>query len=315
MRTCDTTTDVLASPSSGWDRALARARAILGSRWLKPLRENRLVQFGLIGGALFLIAPRPESPRDIAIQGDRLAALRAAEANRAGVKALAPDLAHDVDQRALEDEILYREGLRLGLAQNDGIVRQRVVQKVLFLAEEMAGASRPPTDGELRAFFEKNRARWAVAQEVRFVHVFASHRDKLSAWMDDGHRGEPPVSEPSPVAAEASGDRSQLAMTFGAGFADGVLNAPMAEWSGPIESAFGWHLVRVEERKAARPARFEDVRTAVVEAFSVARREEATASFLDAAFRRYHVTVDGTPVSGFTPSRRLAFRSVASGED
>ncbi len=291
-----------------WSRAV---------RVAAPVLRHRLVQFALVGGLLFAVAPRARSPRDIAIRGDRLAALHAAEAARAGSKTLPEAQAREVDQRALEDEILYREGVRLGLDANDGIVRQRIVQKVLFLAEEMGGASRPASEAEIQAFFDENQDRWATGRRTRFAQIYQHRPEALAAWAtsQSDQAQDPPVGEPSPVGAEIDGDDGRIDAALGAGFAAALAAAPEGRWSGPVRSAFGWHLVRVLERRPARPARLDEVRSAVASAYGVARRKEATARFLAAAFARYHVEIDGKPLAGFTPSGRLALRAVSSGED
>jgi hypothetical protein len=300
--------------------AVPRLRRIFDAPWARrlagvasPLARNRLVQFLAIGGFIFAIAPRPVSSRSIPIRRDRLDALHAAEATRKHVPMLPPDKVHEVDQRAVEDEILYREGVRLGLDKNDGIVRQRIVQKVLFLAEEVAGASRPPQEAELRAFFEAHRERWKIPERFHFAHVFARRRESLpapSALSDGAPRGEP-----SPLPPDFEGTREQIVTRLGAPFADALAGLREGVWSEPIASPFGFHLVRLVKRDAARPARFEEVRPAVIEAAGVFLREEAVARFLESAFSRYEVTIDGQPLRDFKPLRRVAVMSVSSGED
>lgn len=54
-----------------------------------------------------------------------------------------------VEQR-IQQEILYREALALGLDKDDAIVKRRMAQKMRFLAQDMAAAREPTTD-ELRA--------------------------------------------------------------------------------------------------------------------------------------------------------------------
>lgn len=283
----------------------------------RALFESRLFQFAVLGGLLFAVAPRPSSPRDIAIRSERLAALHAAEASRPRSRTLPAAKTGDVDQRALEDEILYREGVRLGLDKNDGIVRQRIVQKVLFLAEEVAGASRPIGEAELRAFFEKNQDRWAIPEHVHFTQIYQHRREALAAWAAGPRTGEPPPGEPSPVSAEIDADLSQIAAMLGSGFAEALadVKAGPGPWIGPVPSAFGFHLVRVLERPPARPARLDEVSLGVVEACSLARRQEATAAFLEGAWARYRVTLDGAPILRFSASRRVAFRAASSEED
>jgi PPIC-type PPIASE domain len=282
---------------------------------LLTLVQHRLFQFAVLGGLIFAVAPRARSPESIEVTSERLAALRAAEVARSRGKTPPEELGREVDQRAIEDEILYREGVRLGLDRNDGIVRQRVVQKVLFLAEEVAGASRPANEADLAAFFTQNRERWSIGARTRFSHVYRHGREALDAWLSGPATGDPPPGEPSPVAAEVDADAARLTTSFGAGFVEAIAGAPVGLWAGPYPSAFGWHLVRVAERRPARPAELGEVRAAVVEAFDVHRRQEAVASFLTGAFARYRVTVDGARLPRFTPSRRVAFRSVPSGED
>jgi hypothetical protein len=186
------------------------------------LARIRLVQFAALGGLIFALAPRTRNPRNIALRSDRAAAFAAFDAARRGGP---PRAREDVQEEQLEDELLYREALRLGLDKTDGIVRARLVQKSLFLAEELAGASRPATEAELRAFFEQNRERWP------------------------------------------------------------------------------------------RSARFEEVRRSVIAAHDLFRRQEAIARFLESAFARYRVTLDGRPVTAISPARRAAYRPAASGED
>jgi parvulin-like peptidyl-prolyl isomerase len=121
--------------------------------------------------------------------------------------------------------------------------------------------------------------------------------------------------EISPVGPEIDEELPQIEMTFGAPFASAVAALSPGSWSVPIQSAFGWHLVRVIARADGRPARFEEVRSRVLEQFSVYRRQEAIARYLTGAFGKYRVDVDGKPLKSFVASRRLAYRGVPSGED
>jgi peptidyl-prolyl cis-trans isomerase C len=280
---------------------------------LVALASHRLVQFAVLGGLIFTVAPRPASPRSIDVRSERLGALVAVEMARDGARRGATATAHEVEQRALEDEILFREGVRLGLDRNDGIVRQRVVQKVLFLAEEIGGASRPAREADLRAFFEKNKERWTIPERFHLTQVFSHRREALvppASATDPAPRGEP-----GPVPPEFEGSRAQVVAAFGAPFADALAGVPEGVWSGPVASVFGWHLVRITGHTPARPARFEEVRAPVTEADSVFRRQEAVARFVESAFARYHVTLDGEQLRAITPTRRVAYRSVSSGED
>src|SRR5207247_1607670 len=128
--------------------------------------RHRALQFLVLGGLLFALAPKPGSSRDIALDSRSLAALQEAQVQRLGRAALDDDEAREVQARTIQDEILYREGLRLGLDRDDNVVRQRLIQKVLFLAEDLAGVTATPSEAELRAFFDATRAQWTRPARV-----------------------------------------------------------------------------------------------------------------------------------------------------
>jgi hypothetical protein len=286
--------------------------------WAKRLGRIRVVQFALVAGLVFAVDRVRGNGDTIALSSAQLGALREAETARKGAPSVS---AAAVDERAIEDEILYREGKKLGFDKDDAIVRQRVVQKTLYLAEELAGAAEPPTEADLRRFYEATRADWQKPSRTHFVHVFARDRARLEALAPEVEakvaRGEATSSlgEPSPLPPEAELDHARLAGTLGGDFAAQIDSLEIGRVSEPIRSALGWHLVRVLGRSPGGPASFEEARPSLALAYVVKRRQDAVAAFLARAFEKYDVTIDGARVAALAPSGRLALRPTASGED
>src|SRR4029453_15913870 len=71
----------------------------------------------------------------------------------------------------VHDEILYREGVKLGLDRDDLVVKSRVRQKIELIAEEDASA-RSPTDADLSAYLAANPARFVQPAALTFEQVF-----------------------------------------------------------------------------------------------------------------------------------------------
>ncbi len=283
--------------------------------WLRSLARSRLLHFMVAGGVVFALAPKPESRRDIAFDDITFEALERAQAARLGAPTLTESEAHDVRARVIEDEILYREALRLGFDRSDNVVRQRLIQKVLFLAEDLAGVSRPPSDDELRGFFAANQGQWTRPAEARFVHVYAGpdRRDWLARLREQAAAaeaqapGEPPaLGDAFPLPRAVHATRSELERDYGAPFAAAVLGMAAGRWSEPVESKFGWHLVKVVERQTEGPATFEDVRRRLPLTHLVARKQQAAREFLERAFPRYRVTINGEPMRALPTSGRVA---------
>src|SRR5438105_4030229 len=101
------------------------------------LLKSPLLHFVVIGAVIFAVAPKREDPRRVEVSSAQLHAFESSQALRDGVAALDPARAHEVQSRAIEDEVLYREAVRLGLDRDDAIIRQRLIQKLLLLVEDL----------------------------------------------------------------------------------------------------------------------------------------------------------------------------------
>jgi peptidyl-prolyl cis-trans isomerase C len=287
---------------------------------VRVARESRLLQFLVAGGLIFAVAPRAERSDRIELSREGLAALHAAGAQKLGGAQISPVRAEQIDRRAVEDEVLYREAVRLGLDQDDGIVRQHLVQKVLMLAEDLDGATRDPGEAELRRYYEETRERWRKNDVVHLLHVFAVDHDRVQSLGEqlaayDGTPGAPPLGDAFPHSRELTTDEPALAGPFGERFASAVFALPAGTWSEPLQSTYGWHRVKVLDHQPGRTASFAEVRERLSVEYAVERRHRAIRAFLAQAYQRYHLELDGADVPFPAPGERLAFRSSSSVED
>lgn len=176
----------------------------------------------------------------------------------------------------VREEVLYREGLAMGLDKDDTIVKRRMAQKMQFLAEDVAGAHEPSTS-ELKSWFEKNDGKFALPSRYSFRHLYFSPDKRGHSAQEDAAKvltriaGQP---ENSPLAASAGdsfmfqdyyGDRtpSAIAKEFGPQFAVAIEKLKPGSWQGPLESGYGWHLVFVDTVIPGRIPAFEEIESDV----------------------------------------------------
>ncbi len=201
----------------------------------------------------------------------------------------------------VRDELLYRQGLALGLDRDDSVVRQRVLQKVSVIAEESAGHA-PPTDADLQAFATAHADRYSQQAMLGFEQVYfdptrhgahldadlADARKRLAQGADPGTLGDSTLLPAS--VADIRADR--LAQDFGAEFAKALSEAPLHVWLGPVGSGYGQHLVRINSRAPGRAAALADVRDAVTRDWEVERRARAAEAYVTQLRRSYDVVID-----------------------
>lgn len=203
----------------------------------------------------------------------------------------------------LEEELLAREARVLGLDQSDTIVRRRLAQKLTFLVEDTTSIAEP-TDEELRRFFSANAELFRTEPRLSFEQIFFDTVRRQSAESDAEAARKSlsvtaneidPASLGDLLLLEASFDavdRQTLSNLFGADFAQAVFALAPGPWSGPIESGYGIHLVRVTRLDPAEPRSFDDVHDKVREEWRRQRAEETRASYLAKLREKYGVAID-----------------------
>jgi len=172
----------------------------------------------------------------------------------------------------VKEEVLYREGLAMGLDKDDTIVKRRMAQKVQFLCEDVAAAHEPST-GELKAWFEKNSEKFALPSRYSFRHLYFSPDKRGKNAQQDAAgaltkiAGQPEGSKIAVSTGDSFmfqdyyGDRtpSAIAKEFGPQFAVTLEKLKLGSWQGPVESGYGWHLVFVDTVISGRIPAFEEV--------------------------------------------------------
>lgn len=292
--------------------------------FFESVARHRLTHFFMLGGALFAITPAPKGTRDIRVDPSVLATLHAEEAKTLGKDTLSTKEKQTVEARAIEDELLYREALRLRIAEGDIIVRQRLVQKLLVLAEDIDGASEPLTESALRDCFSKTQDQWKLPASIQFVHVVGSSRESVVALRDQvtaftadpAHENDiPPFGESFATSRRVTGTVDEVSHAFGTEFATAITKLPVRTWSEPLESKHGTHLVRVLVYSPEKPATMEDVRGKIAVDCQMRRREEAVRRYVERLFKEYDVYVGSDRVHELSPTNRTAPRGEMSRED
>jgi hypothetical protein len=277
---------------------------------MKRLLREPLLHFLLLGAALFGLysftqAGRtvPASSKQIQLTLDELAQLALLFQAQWRREPTPEELTRLIENK-VQNEVLYREALAMGLDKDDEIVKRRLAQKMEFLAEDVA-ALRDPTVDELRAWFEKNAARFALSPRASFRHLYFSPdrrgdraRDeaarallKLAGKSGDGP-GAPALADPF-MFQDHYADRSfaELANLFGPPFAQAVLALTPGSWQGPIESGYGWHLVWVDSITPGRVPGFEEVEPEVKTEWVAEQRAGAKRKAFEAMRARYELVL------------------------
>jgi hypothetical protein len=247
--------------------------------WAKRALREPLLHFVLAGLVLFIAGEAYRQATDvyrIEITPERVAALDLSYQQQFGAPPT-PAAREAMIARYIDEEVLFREGLAMGLDRGDEIVRRRVVQKMQFLQQDLQPPA-DPSEQDLRAWYDAHRNDYTSPARVSFTHVFFSP-DKGG---DDAAQARARAALSHMAAgvtrAPERGDNfpdlydytefgpSEAGRLFGSTpFAQALFTAPSGRWVGPYQSGYGWHLLFVSARRPPQTAPFEAVKDKVRE--------------------------------------------------
>lgn len=222
-------------------------------------------------------------------------------------------LAREIDLgRTGEGNELTEAARDLGLERSDLVIRRYLVESMRLALARGPGA-RLPSEDELREYYDRNAASFALPARVRLTQVYfaddrrggreravaaaTSLRDRLRETAT-GPDGAVLSGDPFPRGADLQGSPDELDRVFGAGFARALGDAGSQQWAGPIESAYGAHLVWVRERIGARTPRFEEVRARLLNAWLEEAGERRLRAQLDRLRARYRIEIAPAETTG-----------------
>jgi parvulin-like peptidyl-prolyl isomerase len=285
---------------------------------MKRLLREPLFHFLLAGIALFLLydvirGGESDAPREIVITEARVEAL-AENFATVWMRPPTPQEIKGLVDDYVAEEIFYREGVAMGLDQDDTVIRRRLRQKMEFIAEDAATAIEPG-DEQLQAYLAQHAAKFVSPTEVTFVQVYLNTErrgdsaradaEKLLAELQAGRGPGNPVDAGDPTLLPAgmqAASPQAIANAFGNDFATAIEEAPVGQWSGPLQSGFGLHLVRVDERVAGALPAFEEIRPIVLREWQSEQRTESNERFLDGLRAKYEVRIEGPAAVLFEPA-------------
>ena len=259
--------------------------------WPHWLREP-LLHFVIFGGLLFagdhLLVSRADDPRTIIVGPDvDSEAIETFEAAR-GHKPNAEELAalHKV---WLDNEVLYREGLALGVDKGDTAIRERVIFKALSVVD--SNVKLPVADEQvLRKWFEAHREKYDEPERYDFDEAAlagesseAAVRDFVSAL----NRGTPGDAKAG-LRVFKGRPHSNLVQSYGPGLAAALVKSAPGQWQA-FSTRDGWRAMRLDSIVRPQPADFAAIRGVVLQDWTDATAAEQRSLAVHTLAKKYKI--------------------------
>ena len=277
----------------------------------RKLWREPLVHFLVIGAAIFVIYGltrdvASEAPNRIVVTKGQQEQLLA-NFNRTWLRSPTEEELAGLVENYVREEVFYREAMAMGLDQDDPMVRRRMRMKLEFILEDLS--TQAVTDDNLQAFLEKHPDKFRAETQLSFQQVFLNPKKR----KDIGADAQKLLTHlNSGAAPDSVGDatlspheyklatQTDIARSLGERFAREVSNLSLGDWVGPIYSAYGAHLLKVNERVEARQPELAEIRELVKREYLVSLKQEQKDLVYQKLRDNYEVTLEPvttTPVA------------------
>jgi parvulin-like peptidyl-prolyl isomerase len=200
----------------------------------------------------------------------------------------------------VEEQILMREAQRLGLDADDTIIRRRLAQKMRFMISDISAPSLPDR-ADLQIWYNDNPAAFMRPETRSFEHIFLSPKGRAETVEAEAAAllASGPAQDWKSLGDAFMTGRSFTRLAepavrrdFGTAFAKRLFGlADTPDWQGPVNSAFGVHLVRMTDITPAFLPAFEDIQLEVETVWLDEAKRAENAEALKALIETYKVEV------------------------
>lgn len=171
----------------------------------------------------------------------------------------------DEELTKLQESYGGEEGFASALEQNNVTMEQvREDIEYYLLAEKMIEPSIKITEEDMKTYFEENKESFDQKEQVKASHILVEDEaaaKKVKEELDNGKDFAELAKEYSTDTsnAEAGGDLGYFAKgEMAEEFEKAAFSLGIDEISEPVKTEFGYHIIKVSDKKAAKAAAYAD---------------------------------------------------------
>jgi peptidyl-prolyl cis-trans isomerase C len=187
-------------------------------------------------------------------------------------------------------ELLYKEAITKGFDKNPEFNKKVEDFKKLTLVSEVFEkeilAKAKVSDEAIKDYYDKNKDSFVMATEIRASHILVKTEEeaqKVLARLKKGEKFEAIARAVSldTASAKNGGDvgffkKGQMVPEFERAAA----SLKAGDISIPVKTQFGYHIIKVTDKKTGAPAEFEKVRDLIAQKLSGEKQKEAFDAYI-----------------------------------
>jgi hypothetical protein len=194
------------------------------------------------------------------------------------------------------DEVFYMEAVAMGLDKKDPAVKRRLRQIMEMMLDDFATVY--PTESQLQQFLIENAEDFRLESTISFEHLYFKEDQKDKAIstlpkLNSGKISADDLTNNLLLLPRAFQDETefQIERQFGKEFTNELFRLDAGSWLGPVASAYGWHLVRIQDKREGTIPDLAEVRDQVEREWMVVQRNQIKEKQYERLRSNYDITI------------------------
>jgi hypothetical protein len=257
--------------------------------------KNKVFIFFIIGIFLYLIdiGLNSDEDKNIYISDQEVISLINAWKSQVGREPTDDEISRIINN-LVQEEILYREALNLGLEREDKIIKRRLAQKISFLKQE--SILKDFSQKEIIDFYKANRDKYYVPDSYTFTHkFFASNNNSKERAQNHLNNSNSLYENSDPFFLGknfADVSSVEINSNFGSNFSLYFKNPPINQWIGPYKSSFGHHNLYITNYTPGFHPTLEEIYNQLLVDLNQLKRDSAISDFIKEVGPEYSVVIN-----------------------
>ena len=214
-------------------------------------------------------------------------------------------------EELIKKEILYQEALKKGLDKDAEFLEKvkdfRKVSLIGLLLEREVEPKTKVTDQDVKSYYEEHKEEFAPVSQVRASHILLKAEEEAKKVLERLRRGEDfaQVAKKTSIdtgSAKRGGDLGFISRgQTVCGFEAEAFRLKLGEISKPVKTQFGYHIIKVTDKKMGEAIEFERVKDLILQYLSAKKQQEVFDSYIEELKKSYRVEINKEAVSKLAP--------------
>ncbi|MEW6108552.1 MAG: peptidylprolyl isomerase [Nitrospirota bacterium] len=214
-------------------------------------------------------------------------------------------------EEIIKKELLYQEALKKGIDKTPEFKKKMEEFKKINLISELFEkdimSKAKISDQEVRNFYEEHKGEFTTTSQIKASHILVKTVDEANKVLERLKKGE----KFGDVAKAVSIDKSSAANGGDIGyfsrgqmvpeFEQAASGLKKGEISNPVKTAFGYHIIKVTDRKEGPVVEFDKIKDMIMQKLSADKQKEAFDNYMVELKKKYTVEINKQALS--TPSK------------